>query len=105
MTLFPSLDVAFCLGITDITYQQASGRVEFFRVENVGVGVKIVILRYSEAEIHAKWKFMAAILDFKMADITYQQASGRIEFFRVENVGVGVKIVILCYSEAEIHDI
>ena len=46
---------------------------------------------------------MAAILDFKMADITYQQASDRIEFLRVENVGVGVKIVILCYSEAEIH--
>ena len=44
-------------------------------------------------------------MDFKMADITYQQASGRIEFLRVENVGVGVKFVILCYSEAEIHDI
>ena len=38
-----------------------------------------------------------------MADITYQKASGRIEFLRVENVGVGVEIVILCYSEAEIH--
>ena len=48
---------------------------------------------------------MAAILDFKMADITYQQASGRIEFLGVENVGEGVKIVILCNSEAEIHDI
>ena len=46
---------------------------------------------------------MTAILDFKMADITYQQASGRIEFLRVENVGVGVKIVILCYSEAGMH--
>ena len=46
---------------------------------------------------------MAAIMDFKMADITYQQACDRIEFLRVENVGVGVKIVILCYSEAVIH--
>ena len=44
----------------------------------------------------------SAILDFKMAYITYQQASGRIEFLRVENVGVGFKIVILSYSEAEI---
>ena len=55
-----------------ITCQQASGRIEFLRVGNVGVGVKIVILCYSEAEIHAKYKFMAAILDFKMADITCQ---------------------------------
>ena len=86
-----------------ITYQQASGRIEYLRVENVGVGAKIVILCYSEAETHAKYKFTAAILDFKMAAITYQQASDRIEFLRVENVGVGVKIVILCHSEAEIH--
>ena len=46
---------------------------------------------------------MAAILDFKMADITCQQASSRIEFLMVEDVGVGVKIVIQRYSEAEIH--
>ena len=52
-----------------------------------------------------KYIFMAAILDFKMVDIKYQKASGRIEFLRVENVGVGVKIVILCCSEAEIHAI
>ena len=40
-----------------------------------------------------------------MADMMYRRASGRIEFLGVKNVGVGVKIVILCYSEAEIHDI
>ena len=58
--------------MADITYQQASGRIEYLRVKNVSVGVKIVILCYLEAEIHAKYKFTAAILDFKMAAITYQ---------------------------------
>ena len=42
---------------------------------------------------------MAAILIFNMSDIMYRQASGRIEFLGVKNVGVGVKIVILCYSD------
>ena len=36
-------------------------------------------------------------------DVPKSQWQNRIP--RCKNVGVGVKIVILCYSEAEIHDI
>ena len=91
--------------MTDDSRPHESDTIELLTIQNVGIDVNIVMLGYIEAEIHEKLSFKAAILDFKMADITYQQASCRIEFLGVENVSAGIQIVILCYSEAEIHDI
>ena len=47
--------------------------IDFLKFENVTLGVQIFILSYSEAVLHEKLEYTAAILNFKMVDTTSRQ--------------------------------